>query len=226
MNKTENKFSIVVLTVILSIVIFIVGVLSGILILLNSDNYFESRFIKYDVVKNTGIELDDLMIVNNDVREFLLGRRDDLVVYTEIDEEIGLVFKEDEQSHMNDVKNLLLTFLPIYYICIALLMVSGYFGVRKSSKTVLKSLKYSSVGALIIPVIFVSFFDEMFVVFHEIFFPQGNWMFSLRTSLMVNIYTEDFFLNFCINLAVILLALCIAVFTLSKIKLKKVNEVK
>lgn len=226
MNKTENKFSVVVLTVILSIVIFIVGVLSGILILLNSDNYFENQFIKYDVVENTYIELDDLMIVNNDVREFLLGRRDDLVVYTEIDEEIGLVFKEDEQSHMNDVKNLLLTFLPIYYICIALLIVSGYFGVHKSNKTILKSLKYSSVGALIIPIIFVSFFDEMFVVFHEIFFPQGNWMFSLRTSLMVNIYTEAFFLNFCINLAVILLALCIVVFILSKIKLKKVNEVK
>lgn len=105
-------------------------------------------------------------------------------------------------------------------------MGSGYFGVRKSNKTILKSLKYSSVGALIIPIVFVSFFDEMFVVFHEIFFPQGNWMFSLRTSLMVNIYMEAFFLNFCINLAVILLALCIMVFTLSKIKLKKVNEVK
>ena len=226
MSKKYSKPVTLLIGAVMSVVIFIVGVIGGVLVLINNDAYFEDQFVKNGVADNTGILMDDLMDVNNEVREFLLDQRDDLVVYADRNGESTLIFKDDEQSHMLDVKNLLADFLVVNYVCTVLLCAALFFTLAKPKEYVIKGLKYGSVGALIIPVIFVLFFDTMFVIFHEIFFPQGNWMFSLRTSLMVNMYTEPFFLNFCINLGVILLALCIVLFVISSGKLKKINEVK
>lgn len=224
MSKFKTKTITALLCIVLSLAIFIVGIIGGILILLNSDSYFESQFEKNNVSENTGISSADLTEINSAVRDFLLNERDELVVYANRKGENKLVFKEKEQAHMLDVKNLLNTFLPINYVCIATLLALACFGFFKSNKTILKALKYSSVGALIVPIIFIMFFDEMFIMFHEIFFPNGNWTFSLRASIMINIYTEAFFLNFCINLGVILVILCAVIFIASSHKIKKTER--
>ena len=59
-----------------------------------------------------------------------------------------------------------------------------------------RAFQYTSVALTVITGIviglFASNFDKYFVVFHEIFFSQGNWLFDPDVSLMINMLRKDF----------------------------------
>jgi len=93
-------------------------------------------------------------------------------------------FSEDEKSHMIDVKHLIRTMQIIYYSAAILSMALFYYCYRRFKddkfafiKTLSKSLLYSSIASIVFLVLIflmsVFSFESVFIMFHQIFFPQG-----------------------------------------------------
>ncbi len=104
-----------------------------------------------------------------------------------------------EASHMNDVRILITysNFILLFSLLICCFLYI-YLKKKKQLKLFYYSLKISSISItiLIIVLFFLSIFNFnwFFNVFHEIFFPQGNWLFPAN-SKMIQVFPETLFKN-------------------------------
>lgn len=152
-----------------------------------NENYYKKQFEKnnvYDDVLEADIALNNL---------FLFFKKD---------KELNDFFGENEKSHLNDVKLLIDKIIVIFYFLIILeifLIFSLYFLFKKNIK---KHVSFTLVGTSIIIILISALlyivshnFQFMFVKFHEIFFPQGNWSFPADSNL-IKMFPQSFFYGF------------------------------
>ena len=100
------------------------------------------------------------------------------------------VFNAEEQSHLQDVKQIIrFTFIALL-MTILLLLYSGYNA--KAGTIILLCIL---AAAVIIP------FDALFTKFHQIFFPQGNWTFAVDSTL-ITFYPQNFFSTYALSTAI------------------------
>jgi hypothetical protein len=107
------------------------------------------------------------------------------------------VLTVEEQAHMRDVKNVLFAFRVFTVISLFLLVLLLYF---LEDAYVLVSGGVLTVGLIVLSIL--APFDKLFVWFHQLFFPQGNWVFPSHYTL-VSIYTIDFFNIFFVAIGLI-----------------------
>ncbi|MDO8240905.1 MAG: DUF1461 domain-containing protein [Candidatus Moranbacteria bacterium] len=128
---------------------------------------------------------------------------------------------ESEAAHMQDVKNLFV--VGEWMLVISIMILVGSYFILKNPQTYWCSLRAGSVLTIIIIIllgIFMLFdFENIFIHFHQIFFPQGNWIFP-SNSLMIQIFPESLFewLGMMSTSASLFLAGIIAIFSQYKIK--------
>jgi len=92
----------------------------------------------------------------------------------------------------------------------------------KSRELLQKMLHYgglSSLGCLFLLLVGISFgFSRAFALFHQVFFPQGNWMFA-ADSLLIRTFPAEFFVK--ISTAIFILAFILgSLFILLSVYLK------
>jgi len=102
------------------------------------------------------------------------------------------VFSQDEYAHMADVRNV---FRGAEYAA-ALALFVLVFRVQRARRRG-NALRVIRAGALtatgIVAVIGVAAavaFDPLFLLFHDVFFPQGNFLFDPATSNLIRLYPE------------------------------------
>jgi len=154
----------------------------------------------------TVLFFSDLTTAQENVFAFLEGKQ-----------ELASEFTEREASHLEDVKKVMKYADHFFYLL--LLMTTGiitYY--RKDKEFLLKSCNYGGKATIAATVLFgvlaILFFDTVFTVFHEIFFPQGNWTFSAE-SLLIQTFPLDFFVTISRNIFLVTFFLGI-LFILSK----------
>jgi len=106
------------------------------------------------------------------------------------------VFDASEQSHLADVKHVIVGALLVFVLVTVLLCYS----LKKGD--VAKIARYGSVvlilmlgASVLVP------FDALFTWFHELFFPQGNWVFS-ASSTLIQFYPFAYFEYFALAIAI------------------------
>ncbi len=111
-------------------------------------------------------------------------------------------FTPDEVSHLLDVKKIMNLADYIFY-GLLLLITAALTYYKKDSKFVLKLLKSGgiSTGIFILGLLLLSFFffDAVFALFHQLFFPQGNWIFP-ADSLLIQTFPIIFFVTISRNI--------------------------
>ena len=75
-----------------------------------------------------------------------------------------------------------------------LLLVKRAVGRRSLSRALHWSAGLLALIFVALAVLAIIDFDGFFTVFHKVFFPQGNWMFS-STSLLITMYPEQFWMG-------------------------------
>lgn len=185
----------------------LVVILTATQIMVSWDNFFSKQYNENDVVFNTGIDMDHLMDITDEIQRYLLGNREDFDIVENIDGEDVHVFNEREIFHMEDVKDLFIKGLIIRNIAFIFMLIAGLYLLIKHKFKFFSALKYSALLYLIIAVIllilFTMDFSKYFVIFHEMFFNNDFWMLDPTDSVLINMVPLNFFINISKGIMVI-----------------------
>ena len=112
-------------------------------------------------------------------------------------EELKLNYTTLELSHLRDVQQVMKYTNYVFY---ALLLFSTWIIIyyKKDKEQLQKMFKYGGITTVasisIILIVLVLRFNTLFVMFHQIFFPQGNWIFP-PDSLLIQTFPSEFFVR-------------------------------
>jgi len=99
-----------------------------------------------------------------------------------------------EASHLRDARTVLYGFLLVV-VASAVALVAAFAAGRREAWTWRAASRGAGVLAIVLGVIglFATVaFDQAFTLFHEVFFPGGNWSFDPRTERLVQLYPIPF----------------------------------
>ena len=118
-----------------------------------------------------------------------------------------------ERSHMVDVRNVVLPALTTFGVAIAALAVLLATNRRRVwfwGAVAIGSGALTVVG-IVVGLAVLFFFDAAFLLFHFVFFPQGNFSFDPRTQRLTQLFPDQFWTETSIAIAISALAIAAAV---------------
>ena len=165
--------------------------------------FYESEYKKYQVADSLNMTMDNIMDVTDQMMAYLIGKKAELSVITDVDGETQDFFNEQDRFHMGEVKDLFLGGLKIRNIMlVAVLLILILLAARKADlikllpRAYFVTLGITGVITIVLGVLFASDFDKYFRIFHEIFFDNDQWMFDPATDYMIRMLPEGFFYDF------------------------------
>ncbi len=131
-----------------------------------------------------------------------------------------------ETSHLRDARTVMYLFLGFVAACAAVLVV--VLARRRRDTWAWRGV---AAGGIAIAVAFATIgvvatvaFDQAFTLFHEIFFPGGNWEFDIRSERMVQLYPTPFWELVSTLLAILTIGLGIAVWYYARGHARRIDE--
>lgn len=162
------------------------------------DGYFEKEYNKYEVTTSIDIKMDNLLMVTQEMMDYLKGDREDLVVYTEIGNTKREFFNAKEKKHMEDVQTLFIKAKKLRLTAILFtVFVLGIMLYLKKVAVLFHGIQwgitifFGGIGILVVLILYD--FNRYFTLFHEIFFSNDDWILNTKTDLLINIVPEGFF---------------------------------
>lgn len=118
-----------------------------------------------------------------------------------------------ERSHMVDVRNVILPALGLFALAFGVLV--GLFATTKRRASVWRAIAWGAgvltAAGVVIGIAVIFFFDAAFLLFHLVFFPQGNFSFDPRTQRLTQLFPAQFWTETVIAVAAVGLLLAAAV---------------
>ena len=204
------KKAIVIINSILLIIIILISPLSY--YIFNFDHY-NSLYEKNGVYKV--LDNIDVLIITESVFNFFKYGTEfkKFELKSNID-----YFTDNEISHLEDVRILLIKIFILYYISIFLIVILTILLIEKNILKFFKNIGLIftvSSASVIIMLIILYFlgnnFPDLFENFHQIFFPQGNYTF-IWNSLIITIFPFGFFYDFFIKIVITAFIISIILF--------------
>lgn len=195
-------------------------------------NFYDTKYDQYHVVKNTGIEKDDLMEITEEMFAYLKGERQDLKIVGEVHEKEQLIFDEKDQAHMVDVQQLFIKGRILRNI-FAILFPLGFLYlvfVKKDKESAVRAIFRSFIAftsiIVLLGIIISTDFSKYFDVFHYIFFDNDLWRLDPKKSILINLVPLGFFMDIVIKLSIYIFGSFGVGTFLSGMYLKKFNTSK
>ncbi len=143
-------------------------------------------------------------------------------------------FTQNEMSHLQDVRTLYQEGVALYWLLLALLVLGvGLLFVlsdlqrkrhlfRTYAQNALLIAGFVTLGILVVTGIAMFNFPWLFQVFHQVFFPQGNFAFA-QGSLLISLFPVSFFKDFAILSGATSAALALACIAISIVLRKRAS---
>ena len=169
--------------------------------------FYEREYKKYQVADSLNMTMDNIMDVTDQMMAYLIGKKAELSVITDVDGETQDFFNEQDRFHMGEVKDLFLGGLKIRNIMlVAVLLILILLAARKADlikllpRAYFVTLGITGMITVVLGGLFASDFDKYFRIFHEIFFDNDQWMFDPATDYMIRMLPEGLFFDFVIRI--------------------------
>lgn len=177
---------------------------------------YDREFRKYNVPflleywKGDRMDYDGVNTVIDETMRYLRGDRDNLIVEVPINGEMQNFYREDEISHMTDVRNLFIGAIHLRRWAIAFCIAAVAWIIRKDrsrapgilGRGYLRTCLLILGAAAVVGILAATDFTKYFTIFHQIFFSQGNWEFDPRVSRMICIMPEEFFADIALRVLI------------------------
>jgi integral membrane protein (TIGR01906 family) len=138
----------------------------------------------------------------------------DLVFGGEFDVEIdgAPVLNAREQGHMGDVRTVFRGLWILAAISIAVLLVAAGRADRAGTwRAVRGGALALTIGVLVVGVVGLVAFDQLFELFHRIFFPAGSYLFDPATERLVQLFPFQFWEETAMVVGIVLIAVALVV---------------
>ncbi|MHB1417888.1 MAG: DUF1461 domain-containing protein [Chloroflexota bacterium] len=170
---------------------------------------YEDAFFNYGAAARTGLSADELRTV---ATAFVDHFRDGtpLALTVVKNGQTVPMFTEREIIHMQDVHNLVhfglrsLAVIALFYVVFALAGTRWWRGeyAVSLSRNVLRGAGLT-IGLLAgIGLLTLFDFEQMFILFHVVSFPNDFWILDPAWSYLINLFAQDFFMNTTLKVAV------------------------
>jgi integral membrane protein (TIGR01906 family) len=160
----------------------------------------------------TGFTDEQLHSVTNSVlHDLVLGPPDFLAA---LPGQADPILKPSERAHMRDVRGVFTGFYAVAILGAAILAAAFVLSRGRAARISLWR-RLARTGTVIAVVTVVGggigllVFDQAFTLFHEIFFPGGNWQFDPRTDRLVQLFPDQFWseTTVAVGITIVVLAL-------------------
>ena len=145
---------------------------------------------------------------------------------TNYNNQLDLRYTSDEYSHLIDVKKVMKLIDIVFYLSL-LAFTSIITLTRKNPLLQRKIFKIAgtTVVSILLLLVFLSIFafNDLFTLFHQIFFPQGNWIFA-NDSLLITTFPIEFFIQIARNIFILSLISGTFLISLSFLKKSEKND--
>ena len=162
--------------------------------------FYEREYAKYNVTESLDMEVEDVMDVTEKMMDYLIGRRPELSVITDVDGQTQDFFNEQDRLHMADVKNLFLGGLTLRWVLLAAaaVLIALLVLLKGDWRRIIPRAYFIALGiflavTVLLGALFASDFTKYFTIFHEIFFTNDLWLFDPATDYMIRMLPEGFF---------------------------------
>jgi hypothetical protein len=137
----------------------------------------------------------------------------------------GSFYDAAEASHLRDARAVLYGLLGLAGLSVVVLGV-GFARSRRQARY-WRALSAGSgvlvVALVVIGALFLVAFDAAFTLFHEVFFPGGNWSFDFATQRMVQLYPIPFWQDTVLALGVVAIGIGAVVWLLARRRARRVE---
>ena len=137
----------------------------------------------------------------------------------------GRFYTADEISHMRDVRGVfdgVKIFIPAGMLVMALRLQRAR---ARSAQTMLRLVRDGVAAAGIalagVGILAALAFDQAFLLFHRVFFPQGNFLFDPATSNLVRLYPDWYWQGITLRIGLSFIAACAVVAILASVGLRR-----
>lgn len=200
-NKLAIKKSLLTLSGVIAL--FLMLLIIGVYFVFFNQIFYYLSFKKYGVQSDLAVSSSDLKILTNGIIAYFMLFRVPLQSRVTINGIEQDFYTADELSHMSDVRNFFVVFLFVIVIS-ALIFALALASFLKSRKKK-QFQKTLGIQLIVVPAVFLillaaiailifSDWENVFELFHHIFFPQGNWQFS-SDSLMLKMLPSGIFFD-------------------------------
>ena len=182
-----------------------------------SDWVYEYNWTRNQISQNTGIKIDQLNQVSDQIKDYFRDDQEKLeVLLQEPGKEVFNLFNQKEIDHMVDVKNLIKTTILFERTGLILLIIffvfylfrEGYISFYENLKRImLVSFLIWSILLFLIVFGMIVDFNYTFTLFHKIMFTNDLWILDPNSDFLIMIYPQRFFLE--ISAAIIILFILI-----------------
>lgn len=192
-----------------SIAVVVILLISGFQAAMYADfGVYEREYIKYQVLRELDMEMEDAMYVTREMMAYLKGDRERLSVVTTVEGTEQDFFNEQDRLHMDDVQGLFLGGLALRRWAFAVLAAALVFLAAACRKEIWRTLARSFQVVLWILAALILFlgiamarnFNAVFTKFHEIFFDNDLWIFDPAEDYMIRMLPEGLFFDMVIRI--------------------------
>jgi integral membrane protein (TIGR01906 family) len=124
------------------------------------------------------------------------------------------VLNDNERAHMRDVRGVFFGFFVVAVV--AAVVLALLFLVARgpaARRRFWKRLERAGIAIVAVTVVGgalgLLFFDSAFILFHEIFFPGGNYLFDAGTERLVQLFPQQFWVESSIGVGVVVIVLAL-----------------
>jgi len=122
------------------------------------------------------------------------------------------VLNEREQAHMGDVRTVFRGLWILALVSVVVLLAAGRRRDRaRTWRAVRAGALGLTVGTIVLGVVGLVAFDQLFSVFHEIFFPAGSYLFDPATDRLVQLFPFQFWEETSMAVGAVIIAISLVV---------------
>ena len=179
----------------------------------NSLDLYEILFDRNEVSVRSGIQPGDLLMVGRQVRDYLTSDYEPLQVIAPVYGKEQTLFSPEEAAHMADVKALLRLVTTTHLAALSLLAMFTGLAIYQLRRLAFAEFARWTNRAVLwlvsvllgVSLVSVVAFERVFLLFHQIAFPQGNYTFDPRFYFLTRLFPTGFWSDISIAIG----ALCL-----------------
>ena len=211
------KFSQILLKILFGFLLAILLISTSATFVINTPIFYSFEFQKNNIAEITQIPHDELIRAGKHIREYFANEEQYLDLHVYQNGVLRSIYSEKEISHMKDVKSLINGVYALATITLTLMVIVIIWGIVLKPHQFISTLvellsssaKYILITAIILSVLSLLAFQQLFLIFHQISFANDLWILDPATDYLIMMFPQNFFLEATLLIGLLILIECL-----------------